>query len=366
MSRTSIEPNNGSTTGAWVRQADHGWRTAAIALLSVRFIQGWIYWGGGTRRFIYAPQKLDPHAHWMAYKFQTALPGAILGTGRIVAFMLHHFWLLYLGVIVFSAVELVAGFMLMAGLLTRLAALATIGLSLVLMLLFGWQGATCIDEWTMAAANLGMGITLLLAGGGAYSLDNLLLRRYPGLGRRGWFNWASGSAPLPLSDPGFKRFALISFWFGVVFTVATYDYYRGSVVTPYHKGPVSPSTHGWRLSQGLIHPDGRVRFKAYVDAGTPAEPSNVMKASLTNAAGKTVERWTGAALAALPKQAFNNNFAYQKIHAGKFGITGPVGAVATVEVPGALHGAKLAAGRYELHLISVNNHLWTLPISLRQ
>ena len=31
------------------------WRTAAYALLSVRVIQGFIYWGGGSRRFIYAP-----------------------------------------------------------------------------------------------------------------------------------------------------------------------------------------------------------------------------------------------------------------------------------------------------------------------
>lgn len=38
------------------------WRMAALALLPVRFIQGFIYWGGGSRRFIYAPAKLDPSA----------------------------------------------------------------------------------------------------------------------------------------------------------------------------------------------------------------------------------------------------------------------------------------------------------------
>ena len=41
--------------------------SAALALLSIRFIQGFIYWGGGSRRFIYAPAKLDPNAaSWMA------------------------------------------------------------------------------------------------------------------------------------------------------------------------------------------------------------------------------------------------------------------------------------------------------------
>ena len=108
---------------------DRSWRFAAIALLAVRFVQGWIYWGGGTRRFIYGPQKLDVHGHWMAYKFQTAMPGAILGTDHLVAFLLHHFTLLYAGVIIFSAVEMIAGFMLIVGLYTRLAAVATLGMS---------------------------------------------------------------------------------------------------------------------------------------------------------------------------------------------------------------------------------------------
>src|ERR1700680_1225756 len=90
------------------------WRTAALALLSVRVIQGFIYWGGGSRRFIYAPSKLNPDAPtWMANKFQTAMPGALFGTDHIINFMLSHFYLLYAGVILFSAAELIVGAMLM-------------------------------------------------------------------------------------------------------------------------------------------------------------------------------------------------------------------------------------------------------------
>jgi uncharacterized membrane protein YphA (DoxX/SURF4 family) len=134
------------------------WRMAAIALLCVRLIQGFIYWGGGSRRFIYGPEKLNPDAPtWMANKLQSAMPGALLGTDHLIAFLLHHFWLLYPAVILFSGAELIAGAALMAGLLTRPAALVSVGFSMVLMLMFGWQGATCIDEWTMAACNLAMG-----------------------------------------------------------------------------------------------------------------------------------------------------------------------------------------------------------------
>src|SRR3977135_3186264 len=130
-------------------------RIAALALLSIRFIQGFIYWGGGSRRFIYAPAKLDPSAHsWMANKFQTAMPGALLGTDHLISFLLTHFYLLYAGVILFSAAELIVGAMLMTGLLTRLAALFSMGFSVLLMAMFGWQGATSIDEGHMEACTL--------------------------------------------------------------------------------------------------------------------------------------------------------------------------------------------------------------------
>ena len=80
------------------------------------------------------------------------------------------------------------------------------------MLMFGWQGATCIDEWTMAACNLAMGATLVLAGGGAYSLDDVLLKRNTGLGDRAWFRWLAGSLPLPLTNTAFRTISGSRFW----------------------------------------------------------------------------------------------------------------------------------------------------------
>lgn len=180
----------------------------ALALLPVRIIQGFIYWGGGSRRFIYAPAKLDPLSHsWMANKLQSAMPGALLGTDQVIAYLLQHFWLLYGSVIGFSLAELVVGAALMAGFMTRLMALASIGFSIALMLMFGWQGATCIDEWTMAACNLAMGATLLLGGGGAYAVDNLALKRRPSLASTVWFRWFGGSLPLPLDASASRRCA---------------------------------------------------------------------------------------------------------------------------------------------------------------
>lgn len=321
-------------------EAQRVWRTAALALLSVRVIQGFIYWGGGSRRFIYAPSKLNPDAHtWMANKFQTAMPGALFGTDQLISFMLHHFWLLYAGVILFSAAELVVGAMLMAGTLTRVAALVSMGFSVLLMAMFGWQGATCIDEWTMAACNLAMGATLLLGGSGAYSIDNVLIRRNPALAEKPWFRWMAGSLPLPLKDTAVRNVALAVLGFVLVFDVGTYSYYRGSVVTPFHGGPVSPTKHHLTLSDASLLPDGSVRFHAYLDAGTPEAPVHVVAANLLDANNQPVAHYDAAALSALPKTAFVNDYAYNKFAPGPFGIRAPMGAAATVTLPLPASGA---------------------------
>src|SRR3979411_2515429 len=327
-------------------EAQRNWRIAAIALLSTRFIQGFIYWGGGSRRFIYAPSKLDPSApSWMANKSQTAMPGALLGTDHLISFLLTHFNLLYAGVILFSAAELIVGAMLMTGLLTRLAALFSMGFSVLLMLMFGWQGAACLDEGAMAACNLAMGASLLLAGSGAYSLDNVLLQRNPALAGKRWFRWASGSLPLPQTDGGFKTLALAVLAFVVIFNVGTYNYYRGSVLTPFHSGPISPTKHHLTLSQAELLPDGSVRFHVYLDAGTPEAPVHVVAAELLNNDKHPVADWDAAVLSKLPKTDFANDYAYNRFEPGPFGIRAKMDAPATGNFPVPASGT-IAGARY--------------------
>ena len=339
------------------------WHIAGLALLSVRFIQGFIYWGGGSRRFIYAPSKLDAWGghSWMANKFQTAMPGALLGTDHVIDFMLRHFWVLYTGVIVFSAAELIAGACLIAGLFTRAAALVSMGFSVALMLMFGWQGATCIDEWTMAAANLAMGTTLLLGGAGAYALDNAWLRRNPRLGERAWFRWVSGALPLPQTDGGFRNLALALFAFVIVFDVSTYSYYRGSVVTPFHGGPVSPTKHHLTLDHAALLPDGGVRFHVYLDGGTPEAPAHVMQAELVGPGKQVLAQWDTKALTTLPKDAIRNDYAYNKFKAGPYGLVATMGAKATVTLPSITPGVHLS-GPATLRLTDVNGRSFTATI----
>jgi len=343
---------------------EHHWRVAAIALLSVRIVQGFIYWGGGSRRFIYDPQKLDPDAHsWMASKFQSAMPGALLGTDHLIAFLLHHFWLLYPALILFSAAELIAGTALVAGLMTRLAALASIGFAIVMMLMFGWQGGTCIDEWTMAACNLAMGATLVLAGSGAYSLDNVLLKRNPGLVDRAWFRWLAGSLPLPLTDTAFRNLGLAVLAAVLAFNIGTYSYYRGSVVTPYHSGRVSPTQHHFALGNGALLPDGGVRFHIYLDGGTPDTPAHIMKAELTGDDGQALETWNTETLTRLSADSIRNDFAYNKFQAGPYGIVAAMGAMATITLPPQPNAPLPAGGTTTLRLTDVDGDSFSLKLT---
>ncbi|EDM7409304.1 quinol oxidase [Salmonella enterica subsp. enterica serovar Sandiego] len=305
-----------------------------LGLLAVRIIQGFIYWGGGSRRFIYAPDKLNPDApHWMAYKFQTAMPGALLGMEHVISFMLQHFWLLYAGVILFSAAELFAGLFLMLGLFTRISALLSMLFSVLLMLMFGWQGATCIDEWTMAACNLAMGTTIFLCGSHVYALDNILLKKKPHLAGSRVFEWCCGSLPLPLSSDAYKKLALGLLAFVVIFDVGTYSYYRGSVVTPYHHGPVSPTKHHITLTDGKILLDGRVSVHAYLDAGTPEAPEHIMEAWLKTSSGETLMHWDTAELSTLQQNSFRNDYDYNQFAVCHYGIEAIVGSAATIILP---------------------------------
>ncbi|NNM50606.1 MAG: quinol oxidase [Pseudomonadales bacterium] len=310
-------------------QADNkGWQYLAWSLPSIRFVQGWIYWGGGSRRFIYAPSKLDPTAHhWMAYKFQTAMPGALLGMDHVISYLLTHFTLLYAAVILFSAVELVAGLFLVIGFMTRASALISMGISFFLMLLFGWQGATCIDEWTMAAANFGMGATLFLAGAGAWSVD--ALRQRPHQAANLW-HWAA-SAPLPerWMAPMARGILIIT----MIFVVSTYSYYRGSVWGPFHGGPVSPAKHHVSFTHIHPNPDGSWVFHAYLDGGTADVPAHIMRITLLDSHNNPLALWQGQDLQRLPKTAFINDYPYNKFAPGIMSLQAPVGAKAWITLP---------------------------------
>jgi hypothetical protein len=105
-SRSGLKAMESTNRAASIYQ----WQIIGWLSLSLRFVQGWIFWGGGSRRFIYDPQKLNPSApEWMANKLQSAMPGALFDLTPVISFLLHHFVFLYIAIIAFSLLELLSG-----------------------------------------------------------------------------------------------------------------------------------------------------------------------------------------------------------------------------------------------------------------
>ena len=171
-----------------------------------------------------------------------------------------------------------------------------------------------------------------------------------------------GSLPLPQSDRAFRTLALTLFAFVAVYNVGTYSYFRGSVVTPFHGGPVSPTTHHLTMREGKVSADGQVSFHVYLDGGTPEAPAHVVDATLLGPDHTVIEHWDASALAKLPKRAFANDFAYNRFGAGPYGIRASMGAAATVTLPPVPHTNVSPETLTTLRLTDVDGRSFTTKL----
>jgi thiosulfate dehydrogenase [quinone] large subunit len=250
----------------------------------------------------------------------------------------------------------------MLGLLTRAAAGVSLWLNITLMLIFGWMGSTCLDEWTMAVSGVAMSSAVFLAGGGAWSLDERYIapaawaRRFP------WLTWI-GSGPLP-GDTAHK----LALWLGgacIAFTVVTYHILFGAVVTPLHSR-VNFHRHDIALTHASLATDGAVMFDAYVNAGPDTGAAYIVAAKLLDAAGTVVAQWDGAALAGLSAGAIRNAYPYawaSKFKTERIGFSGQTGARAAITLPPPAVGRIAPGQAYLIVLEAIDGEQWQAEFS---
>jgi thiosulfate dehydrogenase [quinone] large subunit len=338
---------------------------AALVLLGTRFVQGFIFWGGASRRLIYDYHDVAGVDHavkldfdipgYVAAKLTHALPGALWVQGPIEWTLAHHD-LIVISVWLWTIAELAVGLGLMFGLATRLSAFVSIWLNVSLMLIFGWMGSTCLDEWTMAVSGVAMSTAVFLAGAGAYALDNrMFVTTHAGEGRP-WLPWIT-SGPLPAADV--RKLAL---WLGagcIGFTILSYHILFGAVLSPLH-----PRTnfhrHNIALSAPAVSADGSVTFNAYVNAGPDTGAAYIIAATLLDGSGQILGKWDGAVLAALPPAAIRNKYSYawaSQFRPERIGISGQTGASATITLPPATLQAGASPARV-LVLEAIDASVW--------
>ena len=342
---------------------------AGLMALGIRLVQGWIFWAGASRRLFYDLHSAHGHlyavkmnpdaAGYVASKLVHAMPGSLFP--GIIEWVVQSGGFLHFMVWFWTLLELIVGVGLILGIGTRLLALASVGLNVSLMLIFGWMGSTCVDEWTMAAAGFSIGAVLTLTGGGSWSLDHWLAQRFPRLGEhRNFRRLCSG----PLTLEGTRRWAIALGLVSLLFTGGFYQYLHGAVFSPL-QARVSFHQHSLALSDAMAKADGSVDFTAYVDAGPDTGKLYLISAELLNAQGKPIEQWEGQRLGSLPKGAVDNRFSQPwaaRFEPTAYGLGGATGAKARITLPGL---GRLVGGGYTLRLTDINGKHWQIPVTMQ-
>ena len=344
----------------------------ALTVLGARLVQGFIFWGGASRRLFYDfheihgvdfAVKLDfESAGFVANKMVHALPGS-LWIQEPLEWTLANPALIDLSVWFWTFAELIVGLGLIFGLLTRVLALVSVVLNIALMVIFGWMGSTCLDEWTMAVSGVAMSGAIVIAGGGRLSLDHMLFARAIEKGRRLWLVWLTSGALTPVAT---RRAGIALALVCAIFTVGTYHILFGAVVSPLDPR-VSFHRHHVALSDVALTDSGSVTFDAYVNAGPDTGAAYVVAVTLVDTGGAVVASWDGAALAALPESAIDNVYPY--VWAAHFkteviGFSGSTGARATITLPAPESGLSLPAGTYDLRFEAINGATWSAEAEL--
>ena len=132
----------------------------------------------GLRKAVLKPEKLDPNSSsFVGGKLVNFLPHA----GPFKPFLLMTLENRTLDVTfltVFSYVELLVGIMIVIGLLTRLAALGALAMSVGFAPAY-WLGSTCEDEWQIGALlTAGSVVLMLTAAGRLWGLDHFLYKKF--------------------------------------------------------------------------------------------------------------------------------------------------------------------------------------------
>jgi len=238
-----------------------------LALRASEIAMGFIFLTGGWRRFYNVPAKHDIESvKSLAGKLSQAAPGSPLED--TIHWLLYKQALAELSVYFMSTAEVFVGLALIFGFMTRLAGVGSAGLNLALMLIFGWMGYECLDEYTMSALGFAISISVIIFGSSSYSLDNKF-----GID--------------PLGQYMTKNLAIGLTAASVLFTVGFYEYYFG--IFNFHKRTSD------RVYSIVAEPTGKADVSTlYVNAGGSSTAAYVNSITFTLDDGSKVKQ--------LPKQ----------------------------------------------------------------
>lgn len=324
---------------------------AGLFTLSIRLVAGWTYFSAFWRRLI-IDNKMNPDLPgYIGEKFNHFLPNA-LGIGPMIEYMVSNPDVLWWSMLIFTIVEAIVGLLIMLGLFTRLMSIGVFGLAMGILLGAGWIGTTCLDEWQIGILGLASGFTLFLSGGGAVSVDKLIMNKYPHLPGKKWFQWL-GSGNFPLSGPKLHKLALGGSMAILLISLYTNQVFHGGLWGPLHNKSVRPKIE---ISDAQIN-NGMLNFEIFRKEGADVYGSFLIGITLQDENGNPVIDLDGQDLSEFPESNIHNNYV-AKISPGKHSMVIPLGAKATITIEEE-NLRNLQPGNYTLVLTDISGLTWS-------
>lgn len=323
---------------------------SALVALPVRLVIGWTYFSAFWRRVV-LENKLDPDVSgYIGEKFNHFLPNA-LGIRPMIEYLVGHPDLLKYAMVGFSVTEAIVGLFLMVGLATRTMAFGVLILALGILLGSGWIGSTCLDEWQIGVLGVACGLMLMLTGGGAFSVDRLLMTKNPATAQSKWFRRLCSGELRVKPAVVVSGSAVV-----LVLTLATNQYFHGGLYGPLHNKSTQPAV---TVSDASIA-DGTLRFTVFRTEGTDVYGSFLTGVAIVDeATGRTVFDVGGDQLAHAAGLHITNHYV-AKVKPGAHAVVIPLGARAQLALP--VPGVDVPAGGYTLRLTDIDGSTWTAKL----
>lgn len=336
------------------QEQSRAYTLAGIFTLSLRLVVGWTYFSAFWRRLVLENKLIPDSAGYIGEKFNHFLPNSI-GIRPVIEYLVSTPDMLWWAMVIFTLIEGIVGLLYMLGFFTRLMSIGVFSLATGILLGSGWLGTTCLDEWQIGILGVAAGFTIFLSGGGKYSIDHLMERKFSLKKKAGWLAWLT-SGELPVST---KRFANVSVAGAIVISILTLytnQEFHNGVWGPLHNKSVKPKIE---IFDAQIE-NNSLSFSVYRIEGADVYGSFLIGISLKNADGNIVLEKKGEELADFPMENIDNKY-IARVAPGKHSLVIPLGSKATLKINDAAI-SDLPKGRYELVLTDISGITWKKEI----
>ena len=329
-----------------------------LFLMPLRWVCAWVLFAAAWRRWVLKPEDLNPNSPvFEGHKLVNFLPHTFW-IKAILNYIIVHPQVLLIFLWSFTILEFTVGILLFLGLMTRVLGLILIFLFVNLMLVAGWLGSTCLDEWTVSAFGIALGVCLFLAGSGPYSIDSLIIKRFPHLIKHRWFGILF-SPELSFVHPYSvaKRYALILSCITLAFVLYTNQHFVGGVYGPFHNPAIGVDVkfHAELQKKGILS------LTLYCSQAPETYGAFIVSVAVKNSQNQMIVNYDTQLRNLSPTQIHNHYIV--KAAANGYSFVLPLGSLSTIQLlpPQPM---QLAAGNYKVIVTDVSGKSWQTDVTL--